>query len=86
MLHAAGVVHRDLKPANLFLAEGSAPRWKILDYGVSKLRESTMTEDQVVGTPGAGFGPGGEGYFRLSAFNTRDNVDEALRRIKAMAL
>ncbi len=52
VLHAAGVVHRDLKPANLFLAEGSAPRWKILDYGVSKLRESTMTEDQVVGTPG----------------------------------
>jgi eukaryotic-like serine/threonine-protein kinase len=52
VLHAAGVVHRDLKPANLFLAEGEAPRWKILDYGVSKLRESTMTEDQVVGTPG----------------------------------
>ena len=52
VLHAAGVVHRDLKPANLFLAEGGAPRWKILDYGVSKLRESTMTEDQVVGTPG----------------------------------
>ena len=52
VLHAAGVVHRDLKPANLFLAEGAAPRWKILDYGVSKLRESTMTEDQVVGTPG----------------------------------
>ena len=52
VLHAAGVVHRDLKPANLFLAEGGARRWKILDYGVSKLRESTMTEDQVVGTPG----------------------------------
>ena len=52
VLHAAGVVHRDLKPANLFLSQGPPPAWKILDYGVSKLRESTMTEDQVVGTPG----------------------------------
>ena len=52
VLHAAGVVHRDLKPANLFLSHGPPPRWKILDYGVSKLKESTMTEDQVVGTPG----------------------------------
>ncbi len=52
ILHAAGVVHRDLKPANLFLSQGPPARWKILDYGVSKLRESTMTEDQVVGTPG----------------------------------
>lgn len=36
---------------------------------------------QVVGTPGAGFGPSGEGYFRLSAFNSRENVEEALARI-----
>jgi LL-diaminopimelate aminotransferase len=38
---------------------------------------------QVVGTPGAGFGPAGEGYFRLSAFNSRDNVETALARIRA---
>jgi LL-diaminopimelate aminotransferase len=35
----------------------------------------------VVGTPGAGFGPSGEGYFRLSAFNSREKVEEATRRI-----
>lgn len=35
----------------------------------------------VVGTPGSGFGPAGEGYFRLSAFNSRENVEEALARI-----
>jgi LL-diaminopimelate aminotransferase len=35
----------------------------------------------VVGTPGSGFGAAGEGYFRISAFNSRDNVDEAMRRI-----
>jgi LL-diaminopimelate aminotransferase len=36
----------------------------------------------VVGTPGAGFGPAGEGYFRLSAFNSRANVEEAIVRIR----
>jgi LL-diaminopimelate aminotransferase len=36
----------------------------------------------VVGTPGAGFGPAGEGYLRLSAFNSRANVDDALGRIR----
>jgi LL-diaminopimelate aminotransferase len=37
----------------------------------------------VVGTPGSGFGAAGEGYFRISAFNSRDNVDEAMKRITA---
>lgn len=35
----------------------------------------------VVGTPGSGFGAAGEGYFRISAFNSRDNVEEAMKRI-----
>lgn len=35
----------------------------------------------VVGTPGSGFGAAGEGYFRVSAFNSRENVVEAMRRI-----
>jgi len=35
----------------------------------------------VVGTPGSGFGAAGEGYFRISAFNSRQNVVEAMRRI-----
>ncbi|HIK13422.1 MAG TPA: LL-diaminopimelate aminotransferase [Oscillatoriaceae cyanobacterium M33_DOE_052] len=35
----------------------------------------------VVGTPGSGFGAAGEGYFRISAFNSRENVEEATRRI-----
>jgi len=41
-----------------------------------------LEKAHVVGTPGSGFGPSGEGYFRLSAFNSRENVQEALRRIK----
>ena len=41
-----------------------------------------LTEAQIVGTPGAGFGPAGEGYFRLSAFNSRANIEEAIARIR----
>jgi LL-diaminopimelate aminotransferase len=41
-----------------------------------------LNEAEVVGTPGAGFGPAGEGYFRLSAFNSRENVEAALARIR----
>jgi LL-diaminopimelate aminotransferase len=35
----------------------------------------------VVGTPGSGFGAAGEGYFRISAFNSRENVEAAMKRI-----
>ena len=41
-----------------------------------------LTDAGVVGTPGAGFGAAGEGYFRLSAFNGRENVTAALGRIR----
>ncbi len=37
----------------------------------------------VAGTPGSGFGPAGEGYIRLTAFNTYENTLEAVRRISA---
>lgn len=40
-----------------------------------------LTRAHVVGTPGAGFGPSGEGYFRLTAFNTYEKTMEALARI-----
>jgi LL-diaminopimelate aminotransferase len=36
----------------------------------------------VVCTPGSGFGAAGEGYIRLSAFNSRENVEEAIARVK----
>lgn len=38
----------------------------------------------VVGTPGSGFGPSGEGYFRLTAFGSHENTKEALERIKRL--
>ena len=44
--------------------------------------DKLLNECHVVGTPGSGFGPSGEGYFRLSAFGNRENVEEAVARIK----
>jgi len=44
--------------------------------------DQLLERTHVVGTPGAGFGPAGEGYFRISAFNSHDNVDEAVDRIR----
>jgi LL-diaminopimelate aminotransferase len=41
-----------------------------------------LQQGHLVGTPGSGFGAAGEGYFRLSAFNSRANVEEAVERFK----
>ena len=47
--------------------------WEFFDFMLEKAN--------VVGTPGAGFGKNGEGYFRLTAFNNRENTIEAMERI-----
>ncbi len=52
--------------------------WEFFDYLLEKV--------QVVGTPGAGFGPSGEGYFRLTAFGTYENTVAAVDRIKNAGL
>jgi LL-diaminopimelate aminotransferase len=44
--------------------------------------DKLLNDANVVGTPGSGFGPAGEGYFRFSAFADRENVLEAMERIK----
>lgn len=44
--------------------------------------DKLLNEVNVVGTPGSGFGPSGEGYFRFSSFADRENVIEAMKRIK----
>lgn len=46
--------------------------------------DELLEKANVVGTPGSGFGPHGEGYFRLTAFNTKENTLEAIERIKNM--
>ena len=44
--------------------------------------DELLERANVVGTPGSGFGPSGEGYFRLTAFGTQENSIEAIKRIK----
>ncbi|MEE2665601.1 MAG: LL-diaminopimelate aminotransferase [Myxococcota bacterium] len=44
--------------------------------------DQLLERAHIVGTPGAGFGASGEGYFRISAFNSRENVNEAIARIQ----
>ena len=46
------------------------------------LFDRLLTEAHVVGTPGVGFGPSGEGYFRFTAFGRRDQTEEAVERIR----
>lgn len=48
--------------------------WEFFDYLLSR--------HNIVGTPGSGFGPSGEGYFRLTAFNTRENTIRAVARLE----
>ena len=43
--------------------------------------DELLARAQVVGTPGAGFGAAGEGYLRLTAFNTPENTQRAVERI-----
>ena len=50
--------------------------WEFFDY--------LLENANVVGTPGSGFGPSGEGYFRLTAFGSRENTAAAIERIKKL--
>ncbi len=55
-------------------APGDMTSWQAFDH--------LLTNANIVVTPGSGFGLSGEGYFRISAFNTRENVQEAIARLK----
>lgn len=64
---------------------GNAPYiWMRTPNGLTSWEffDKLLNEAHVVGTPGAGFGPAGEGYFRLSAFGTAENVATAMASIK----
>lgn len=50
--------------------------WDFFDY--------LLENAQIVGTPGAGFGDAGEGYFRLTSFGSRENTVEAAKRLRAL--
>lgn len=85
-MHNAKIIREGLADAGYMVSGGiNAPyiwmktpknmtSWEFFDY--------LLNEKNVVGTPGSGFGPSGEGYFRLTAFGSYENTLEAIARIK----
>lgn len=83
----ARVIRQGLEAAGLTVYGGrNAPYiWVKTPLGLSSwdFFDKLLGEAHVVGTPGSGFGPSGEGYFRLTAFGRREQTEEAIQRIKA---
>ena len=81
----AQIIREKLTAANLAVYGGiNAPyAWVKTPHGLSSWEffDKLLETVNVVGTPGSGFGAAGEGYFRISAFNSRANVEEAMQRI-----
>ena len=84
----AAIIRQELKAAGLTVYGGEqAPYvWIQTPEGQDSwgFFDHLLGNAHVVGTPGSGFGAAGEGYFRLSAFNSRANVEEAMRRIRSL--
>ncbi|NJM37368.1 MAG: LL-diaminopimelate aminotransferase [Akkermansiaceae bacterium] len=70
----------------VFGGENAPYVWVGCPAGLSSwdMFDKMLGDAQVVITPGSGFGSAGEGYFRISAFNSRANVEEVCRRLKAL--
>ena len=66
----------DNSPYVWFKCPGGMDSWEFFDY--------LLNNAQIVGTPGVGFGPAGEGQFRLSAFGSFETTSEAVRRLQAL--
>jgi LL-diaminopimelate aminotransferase len=86
-LDNAKIIREELTNAGLKVYGGvNAPYvWVQTPHGLSSWEffDKLLETVNVVGTPGSGFGAAGEGYFRISAFNSRENVEEAMKRITA---
>lgn len=84
-LENAQIIREQLTSAGLAVYGGiNAPYvWVKTPQGLSSWQffDQLLETVNVVGTPGSGFGAAGEGYFRISAFNSRANVEEAMQRI-----
>jgi LL-diaminopimelate aminotransferase len=84
-LENARIIGEGLARAGLTVHGGrSAPYlWVRTPAGLSSwdFFDKVLGETHVVGAPGSGFGPSGEGYFRLTAFGSREETEEAVERI-----
>ena len=81
----AALIAELLEKKGIFFTGGtSSPYlWLKCPHGMGSWEffDKLLLEAQVVGTPGAGFGLSGEGYFRLTAFGSRENTREAVERL-----
>lgn len=84
----AHVIYHGLKDAGYTVYGGidSPYIWLKTPNGISSWEffDLLLNKVQVVGTPGSGFGPAGEGFFRLTAFGSADKTKEAVERIKSL--
>lgn len=87
-MNNAKIIKEGLQEAGFTVYGGvNAPYiWLKVPNGITSWEffDKLLNEVNVVGTPGVGFGPSGEGYFRLTAFGTKENTIEAIERIKNM--
>lgn len=85
----AKVIYEGLKSAGYEVYGGiNAPYiWLKVPEGMTSWNffDWLLEKANVVGTPGSGFGPSGEGYFRLTAFGTYENTIEAMERIRKLS-
>lgn len=85
-LENARIMREGLTEAGLTVYGGvnSPYLWLQTPHGVTswKFFDRLLHQAHVVGTPGSGFGPSGEGYLRLTAFGNREDCIEAMKRIK----
>lgn len=83
----AGIIRSGMQALGLTVYGGdNAPYiWLKTPNGMGSWEffDKLLNETGVIGTPGAGFGPGGEGFFRLSAFGHREDIEEAVNAIKS---
>lgn len=84
----AGIIRRGMESLDLQVFGGlNAPYvWLKTPKGYDSWQffDKLLNEVQVVGTPGVGFGPSGQGYFRLTAFGSRENTIRAIERIRSL--
>lgn len=89
-LENANIIKKGLEEAGFTLYGGvnSPYIWLKVPEGMTSWEffDKLLEEANIVGTPGSGFGKYGEGYFRLTAFGTKENTIEAMRRIKKLKL
>ena len=85
----ANIIKEGLKEAKIVAYGGkNAPYiWMKTPNKMKSWRffDKLLQEANIVGTPGVGFGPSGEGYFRLTAFGDRKSTIEAMERVKKLA-